>query len=212
MIFAGNGVRLGHAERELFEAIEALGIPVLTTWLAHDILPDEHPLFIGRPGAVAPRGSNFALQNSDFLLAIGNRLDLVITGYSHENFARAAKKVVVDIDPEELGKLQMPSELRMCETRERSSRNSSPARPHSPAASRDAWLASCKEWFVRYPILTPEFLAHEESVSTYVFADTLSELLGPDDYIVSGSSGAAIEIFLLPIGSALASVSFSLPD
>ena len=79
VFFGGNGIRLARAHAEMFAAIEAMGIPVLSTWLAHDLVPDEHPLFVGRAGAVAPRGSNFALQNSDFLLAVGNRLDLVIT-------------------------------------------------------------------------------------------------------------------------------------
>ncbi len=222
VLFAGNGVRLAHAEPELFAAIEALGIPVLTTWLAHDILPDKHPLFIGRPGAVAPRGSNFALQNSDFLLAVGNRLDLVITGYSHENFARAARKVVVDIDPAELAKLKMPFDLRICADARAFLAELVRQRDRiRPQASRASWLAKCKEWLARYPILTPEFLAQEESVSTYVLADTLSEVLGPDDYIVSGSSGAAIEIFLLAyrvsagqrvfVTSGLGSMGYGLP-
>ena len=222
VLFAGNGVRLGHAEPELFEAIDALGIPVLTTWLAHDVVPNDHPLFIGRPGSVAPRGSNYALQNSDFLLAIGNRLDLVITGYSHQNFARAAKKVVVDIDPNELRKLQMPTELRVAA--DAKAFLSELLRQRSrirDVDSRAPWLARCKEWLARYPVVTPEFRAQKDAVSTYVLADTLSDLLGADDFIVSGSSGAAIEIFLLAyrvragqrvfVTSALGAMGFGLP-
>jgi len=222
VLFAGNGVRLGHAERELFDAIDALGIPVLTTWLAHDIVPDDHPLFIGRPGAVAPRGSNYALQNSDFLLAVGNRLDLVITGYSHENFARVAKKVVVDIDPNELAKLQMPTELRVAADAKAFLAELLRQRSRiRQVKSRGPWLARCKEWLAKYPVVTPEFRAEKGAVSTYVLADTLSDLLGPDDYIVSGSSGAAIEIFLLAyrvragqrvfLTTALGSMGYGLP-
>lgn len=222
VLFAGNGVRLGRAQAELFELIDVLGIPVLTTWLAHDVVPDDHPLFIGRPGAVAPRGANYALQNSDFLLAVGNRLDLVITGYSHENFARAAKKVVVDIDTNELGKFAMSIEqlvvadakMFLAEMlRQRSNLRNVP--------SRAPWLARCKEWLARYPIVTPEFRGQKDSVSTYVLADTLSNLLTPDDFIVSGSSGAAIEIFLLAyrvragqrvfLTTALGSMGYGLP-
>src|SRR5439155_1644010 len=101
----GNGVRLGRGQREMRKVIGQLGIPVLLTLLGIDLLTDDHPLYAGRPGAVAPRGANFAVQNSDFLLSVGARLDRVLTGYSHENFARAARKVVVDIDPAELKKL-----------------------------------------------------------------------------------------------------------
>jgi acetolactate synthase-1/2/3 large subunit len=102
VLLVGNGVRLSGAERQLLEAVDSLGIPVLSTWLAHDLIEEAHPLYVGRPGPVAPRGANFALQNSDFMLAIGARLDNVVTGYSRANFARAARKVMVDVDPTEL--------------------------------------------------------------------------------------------------------------
>ena len=59
----------------------------------------------GGPGSLASRGANFALQNCDFLLTIGARLDFAITGYAPDNFARAAHKVMVDIDPAEIRKL-----------------------------------------------------------------------------------------------------------
>ena len=221
VIFVGNGVRLGHAESELGKAIDALGVPVLTTWLAHDLVPDDHPLFIGRPGAVAPRGSNYALQNSDFLLAIGNRLDFVITGYSHQNFARAAKKVVVDIDPAELDKLQMKTSLSVLADAKVFLAELLRQRGSIRSFSRDAWLNRCRQWLERYPIVMAEFRSEKQGVSTYVLADTLSKILRPDDFIVSGSSGAAIEIFLLAyrvtagqrvfVTSGLGSMGYGLP-
>ena len=61
-----------------------LDIPVEATWLAIDLFADDHPLFVGRPGSLAPRGANFAMQNSDFLLALGARMDVAVTGYSPE--------------------------------------------------------------------------------------------------------------------------------
>ena len=54
---------------------------------------------------MAARGANFALQNCDFLLAIGVRLDFAITGYAPQNLARGAYKAVLDIDAAELEKL-----------------------------------------------------------------------------------------------------------
>jgi acetolactate synthase I/II/III large subunit len=106
VLLIGNGVRLAGARAEMRRLIERLGLPVLTTWPAHDMVPDDHPLMVGRPGPMAPRGANFTLQNSDWLLAIGARLDLVVTGYAPENFARAARKIMVDIDAAELRKMK----------------------------------------------------------------------------------------------------------
>ena len=105
ILLAGNGIRLARAEKEFLELVDVLDIPVEATWLAIDLIADDHPLFVGRPGSLAPRGANFAVQNSDFLLALGARLDRVITGYSPERFAPAAHKVMVDIDPTELAKM-----------------------------------------------------------------------------------------------------------
>jgi acetolactate synthase-1/2/3 large subunit len=98
LLFAGNGIRLAHAEREFAELARVLGIPVAVTWCAADLIGHDDPLFAGKPGSVAARGANFALQNCDFLLAIGARLDFSITGYTPDRLARAADKVVVDID------------------------------------------------------------------------------------------------------------------
>jgi acetolactate synthase-1/2/3 large subunit len=197
VLLVGNGVRLARAERQLYDAVEALGIPVLSTWLAHDLIAEAHSLYVGRPGPVAPRGANFALQNSDFMLAVGARLDLVVTGYAPGNFARAARKVMVDVDPAELRKMgdtvHMPiladaraflgELLRQRET----------IRPRN----RSAWLARCLEWKTKYPVVLQEYRALPDRVSTYVLADVLSDVTRAEDLIVSGSSGAGIEVFLL---------------
>ena len=92
--------------RNLGNSVRLLKIPVVATWCAADLISSDDPLYVGRPGSVASRGANFALQNCDFLLAIGVRLDFAITGYAPEKLARGAHKVAVDIDPAELRKLK----------------------------------------------------------------------------------------------------------
>ncbi len=106
VIVAGNGIRLAGAVPQFRQLVDELGLPVLTTWLGMDLLPEAHPLFAGRPGSIAPRGANFALQNSDLMIVIGARLDMALTGYAHDKLARDAVKVMVDIDPAEIGKMQ----------------------------------------------------------------------------------------------------------
>ncbi len=80
LLFAGNGIRLARAEKEFEQLRTLLGIPTVATWCAADLVPSNDRLYVGRPGSVAARGANFALQNSDLLLAIGVRLDFAITG------------------------------------------------------------------------------------------------------------------------------------
>ncbi|MFI5312128.1 MAG: thiamine pyrophosphate-binding protein, partial [Gemmatimonadales bacterium] len=199
VLLIGNGVRLGHARAEMRALVERLQLPVLTTWPAHDMVPDSHPLMIGRPGPVAPRGANFALQNSDFLLALGARLDLVVTGYSPQNFARAASKVMVDLDASELRKMKETVGLKVCadvkEFIAELTRQAGTIKPRD----RSAWYTRCREWKTKYPVVLPEYRNLPGGVSTYVLAEAISAASAADDVIVSGSSGAGIEIFCLAV-------------
>ena len=61
-------------------------------------------LFFGRPSTYGQRSANFIIQNCDLLISIGSRLSIPLIGRNTEAFARAARKVVVDIDPNELEK------------------------------------------------------------------------------------------------------------
>ena len=100
--------------RNLKSFSHLLGVPTVATWCAADMVPSDDPTFVGRPGSVAARGANFALQNSDFLLAIGVRLDFAITGYAPQNLARQAYKAAVDIDAAELKKLHPHIQQPIC--------------------------------------------------------------------------------------------------
>ena len=114
VLLVGNGVRLAGAVPDLHEFLRQVEIPVLTSWLGMDLIADDHPCFMGRPGSLAPRGANFTLQNSDFLLVVGSRLDMAMTAYAHANFAPGALKVMVDVDAAEINKMQTPITLPVC--------------------------------------------------------------------------------------------------
>jgi acetolactate synthase-1/2/3 large subunit len=196
ILIAGNGIRLARCEPEFRELLDVLDIPFEATWLAIDLIEEDHPLYAGRPGTLAPRGANFAVQNSDFLLSIGARLDRVVTGFAPERFARAARKVMVDIDPAELAKMGDSIQQKVCADagafiREMLRQKHSIQRP-----GHTGWKDRCAYWKQRYPLVLDEHRA-PGPVSVYHLADVLSEELTGDDYLVSGSSGSAIELFLL---------------
>lgn len=196
VILVGNGVRLARAQTEFLELCEQLQIPVLTTWKALDLLPDDHPLYVGRPGAVGQRGANFAQQNADFILTVGARLDLGQTGYNHANFARAARKVMVDIDAAEIAKMQTPIDAPICADARAFLQEMLRQRDRVAARDRSAWLTRCQEWKRRYPVILPEYWQEREGVSLYVLVDVLSDALQPGDLLIPGSSGACSEVTL----------------
>jgi len=197
LLLAGNGVRLARAQNELREALDLLRLPTALTWCAGDLLSDDDPLFVGRPGGIAPRGANFALQNSDFLLIIGARMDVAITGYAPERLARAAHKVMVDIDPAEIAKLGGAIQTPVCADAGAFLRELLRQRASIHETDRMGWKERCGEWKQRYPVVQPEHRVPQERVSTYFLTEVLSEEVRPDDCLVCGSSGNGIEAFLL---------------
>ena len=194
VVLVGNGVRLARAESKLATVLERLNVPVLTTWKALDLFPDNDRLFCGSPGAIGQRGANFVQQNSDWILTLGARLDLGQTGYSHEGFARSAKKIVVDVDPAEIQKLNtevsVPVASDVGDFLEELNRQSAAIKD----VDRRSWLKQCKGWKDKYPVILPEYWSYTDGVSLYVLVDVLSELLKDGDVIVPGSSGACSEV------------------
>jgi acetolactate synthase-1/2/3 large subunit len=197
VILAGNGIHLAHAWAEFQELIRLLKIPVLTTILGMDLIGDADPLFAGRPGSNASRGANFTLQNSDLLVVLGSRLDMGTTAYNHQNFARAAKKIFVEIDPEEIRKMKMPIDLPVQGDLRAFLRGLLDRGAELKTAGREAWLARSQGWKEKYPVVLPEHRAVTERISTYVFADILSDELAANELIVPTSSGLCCEIFYL---------------
>jgi acetolactate synthase-1/2/3 large subunit len=193
LIFAGNGIRLARAENEFSQWIQRLKIPVVSTWCAADLVSSDDPLFVGRPGSVAARGANFALQNCDLLIAIGVRLDFAITGYAPEKLARGARKIVVDIDQAELDKLNPHIDLPIHADAGAFLREM----PDVPPKDRKCWDERCAEWKTRYAVVTEEHRQPQGRVSIYHLAEVIAKETDEQDLLVSGSSGSGIEIFLL---------------
>jgi acetolactate synthase I/II/III large subunit len=101
LIIAGGGVRTREAHELLFEFADTLQIPVVTSLMGKDAFPNDHPLYFGFIGAYGNRFANIVMANADLIIAIGSRLDSRQTG-TPRHFARAAKKVHIDIDRNEL--------------------------------------------------------------------------------------------------------------
>jgi acetolactate synthase-1/2/3 large subunit len=194
LLLAGHGVRLSGAARAFRELAERLQIPVVTTWNALDLLPWEHPLNIGRPGVVALRAANFAVQNCDLLISIGSRLDNIITAYNPRGFARAAKKVVVDIDQNEIDKLDMDIDLAITTDAGQLLAALAHSAPKNNAPRQD-WLARCADWKTRYRANEGQAFPTTGPIHHAHFIDALSDAIPAHTLVGTGSSGLAIEFF-----------------
>jgi acetolactate synthase-1/2/3 large subunit len=199
MLFAGNGIRLARAEKEFEELRTLLGVPTVATWCAADLVPSDDPTFVGRPGTVAARGANFALQNCDFLLSLGVRLDMAITGYAPHNLAREAHKIVVDIDAAELGKLAPHMQQPVCADAKAFLTELLKHKDKLKPRGFGPWLARCADWKTRYPVVTDEHRKAEGLVSIFNLAEVLGTEVSKEDRLVVGNSGSGIEIYLLAV-------------
>jgi len=197
LLFAGNGIRLARGTAEFDRLRQLLDVPSVATWCAADLVPSHEPTFVGRPGSVAARGANFALQNCDFLLAIGVRLDFAITGYAPENLAREAYKAAVDIDAAELRKLDPHLQQPICADARAFLEELLRQKSSIQKKDQTAWKARCADWKTRYPVVTEEHRQRDSRVSIFHLAEIIGSESDPDDLLVSGSSGSGIEIFLL---------------
>jgi acetolactate synthase-1/2/3 large subunit len=97
VVVLGNGARNSNI-------CKWLNIPFVTSWAAVDLVSHDHPLRVGSHGVYGDRVANYAVQNADVLVILGSRLDTRQTGGNLGLFSRESKKIMVDIDTEELSK------------------------------------------------------------------------------------------------------------
>ncbi len=189
-ILMGHGVVACGKGEALRQLMEEFKIPVLATWRAKGIYGDDDELFMGSCGIPAPRYSNYVLQNSDFLLIIGSRLNPAITAYAENNFAPNAVKVIVDIDYNEINKSAIPFDLKINADAGVFIESIVKNNDKYITKSRDAWLNYCMNIKAKYPLSKEvQPFDNEGLVDGFAFAHKLSDYLTAEDVVVGSSSG-----------------------
>ena len=173
VLIFGAGVQCAREQAVAFA--ERLGWPVALTWGAIDLMPSDHPLNVGGFGTHARRAPNFVVQNADFLLTIGTRLDTKATGTPADSFARAAHILMVDIDSNEINKLGSQVDGNPMDCREFM------ALKHEYPPAPDAWWSQVRRWQSRWPI---------PSTPAYDAVLRLSDEFQEGDIIVSDTGHA----------------------
>jgi acetolactate synthase-1/2/3 large subunit len=177
LIYAGGGVISSDASAELLAFAETMGIPVTTTLMGLGSIPCDHPLNLGMLGMHGTRSANYAVTESDLLIAIGVRFDDRVTG-KLDTFAAQARIIHIDIDPAEIGKnkkvdIPIVGDVRLV-------LQDMLARIQKKKAY-ESWLTRIRGWKDKYPLsyrkdgtLRPQYIIEQ-----------LSELLKGEGIIVS---------------------------
>ena len=102
LVLAGGGIRSGRCTADFVSVADKLGIPVVHSLMAVDVLPFSHPLRMGMIGTYGNRWSNIALAKSDLVIVLGSRLDVRQTGSDTDSFRSGKKFFHVDCEPGEM--------------------------------------------------------------------------------------------------------------
>ncbi|MBI4226220.1 thiamine pyrophosphate-binding protein [Candidatus Roizmanbacteria bacterium] len=197
VLYAGNGIRLAGATKEFLGLVDLLKIPVLTSYAGYDLIPSSHAYFFGRGHAFGQRAANFILQNSDVLLAIGARLDIRTIGFTYKAFARAAYKIMVDIDMREIKKptlsidlainydakqfiLEMIKQLEVKPLHKISTQD----RTSDSEVKIDDWLEYGKDLNKKYPVVLKDYWKEKKAVNPYCFIEVICKYLEPNEFII----------------------------
>jgi acetolactate synthase-1/2/3 large subunit len=199
VLLVGHGVKAAGAEALAEALFEIWQVPVCVGWNAIDLIPTDHPRYVGRFGTYGQRAANFCVQNSDLLISIGSRLNITQTGYVYDEFARAAKKVYVDIDLNELtkhpkapdvavhadAKAFLESLLKAFETQ----------KPKLKKAEIKSWVKRNLQWRKKYPVNLPEYKNDPAHLNSFTLVDILTRELEEGEIIVPTASGSGYTSF-----------------
>jgi acetolactate synthase-1/2/3 large subunit len=195
-VMPGTGVRIAGCADRFLDIAARLGAPVATAFNAHDLMANDNPLYVGRPGTVGDRAGNFAVQNADFLLVLGCRLNIRQISFNWASFARAAFKVMVDADAAEIGKPTLAIDLPInADLAAFVDAFDAALEDYSPPPAHAEYLAWCRERLARYPVVLPEYRAKPAPVNPYCFAAALFDHLDADDVVVTGDGTACVVTF-----------------
>ena len=187
LLIAGQGIRIAGAVDEFKRISVMLQAPIVTTRLGIDLIESANPLFVGRPGLYPDRAANFAIQNADLIIALGARLDTGLVGYNPEDWGRHAKKIVVEIDPEELKKPGVSIDLKINHDLKRFFGELTLQLNPKKLQSFNEWKDVCSSWRKKYPMVLPKYI-REKSVNSYYFTERLSKHAKDGDTIVVDTS------------------------
>lgn len=195
VIIAGQGIRISGARDHFLSFIEKTGIPVVSTFSGMDLIPSDHPHYMGRIGTIGNRCGNFTLQNADLVISIGSRNNIRQVSYDWQKFARAAFKVIVDIDPAELAKPTVQPDLAI--EADAGIFLAEMGRQLGGTLLPDwhGWRGWCAERKDRYPAVLPVQRSATGLVNPYNFIEILTKQLSGDAIVVAGNGTACVVLF-----------------
>lgn len=188
ILYIGGGIIASHSEEELLAVAEKLQIPVVSTLMGKGAFPASNPLSLGLVGMHGSKFANYAVTNSDLLIAVGARFSDRVTG-KLADFAPDAKVIHIDVDPAEIGKNRIPQIPIVGDAKVVLGGINDQLEQTGYEPCTKEWLAQIEEWRSRHPFYSPGVSTPAGSISPEGSLDLLSGLLDPENSIVTTEVG-----------------------
>ena len=189
----GNGVRLSKSDKLIPKILKKFPFPFFLTWAGIDMINSKHLYNFGRPGVYGNRASNLILQNSDLIISVGARLSIPMIGYVQDEFARKAKIIQVDIDKNELNKINKKNNIKLNLNAKFFLETLIEKKIDFNEDNISQWVSYCKNLLNKYPHI--EKKAHKDKngyINSYNFIDKLSTHMKGTECIVTDMGTALL--------------------
>jgi len=195
VIIAGNGIVLSDSRNSFMALAEQLKIPVVSSFARYDILNDDQEFMFGRFGTIGHRSTNFIVQNSDLIIAIGARLNIRAISYNWEYFAREAKKIVVDVDQAELNKHTLKVDVKVHADAKVFIDEFLRISKKREMPNFEKWVERCKQYRLDFPLLTEDKLSKGFYVNSYHFFHLLSKIANDEEIFIFANATASVSSY-----------------
>ena len=111
LFILGYGLRLSNTQEDIISILNKASIPFVTTWNAEDYSSTENKNNMGVIGMFGQRGANKIVFDSDLIVCLGTHLSAAHTTTLFDSYAKKAKKIIVNIDKNQLENLNISFDL-----------------------------------------------------------------------------------------------------
>src|SRR5574344_1219988 len=184
VVMIGSGIRSSDSINQFKHFVKNCSLPVVYANSAVDVYGAEHALSMGVVSSMAGnRAANFAIQNADYVLVLGNRLTSMVVGNFPDKFARAAQIDVVDIEPKEHEKGTVNISNHYCYDLKDFLES---INQHPSIKTDKSWQDKCIHWKQIFP-KCPNHRKGKIPFDLYEVTDKISNCLSKDAVVVCDS-------------------------
>ena len=187
VIVVGNAIHISKSKKELYKFINRVKCPSISSWNTTDLFDTNNKQYLGSMGLFGDRASNLAAQNSDLMIVLGSRLSVPQVGYNTKNFAKNSKKIIIDIDKNELNK-KILSNIKLkinCDLNFFLKKINHIIGKKNYFFTFTEWKRLTINWKNKYPVYNQNQLKYDKHINSFFFIKKLSKILKINSTVVT---------------------------